>query len=165
MGTSNGMTDNNIRAIEQFLFHEADLIDQRSYTEWLKLYTDDCRYWVPLEEFQKDPKTTVSLIYDDRKLIETRVNRLGQPSMHAQAPHSRTLHVIGNIRIEHDSRDGKTMVRSNQLVTEYRQNNIRIFSGQVIHHLVASGDSFKISYKQINLIHSEGDNRGIPLIL
>ena len=157
--------DNTIRQVEKFLFHEAELIDQRAYSDWLALFTDDCRYWIPLEEGQKDPKTSVSLVYDDRKLIETRIRRLEHPSMHAQAPHSRTLHIIGNVVVEGKTDDGALIVRSNQITTEYRNNHIRIFSGRVTHHLEARGDSFEIAFKRIDLIDSEGDNRGIPIIL
>ena len=155
----------NIRKIELFLIHEADLLDRRQYYEWLSLFADDCRYWIPLEENQKDGKNTISLVYDDRKLLETRVRRLGKDSMHAQAPHSRTLHVIGNLVVTDDAGTGLVTVRSNQIVTEYRLNAIRILAGQVTHRLQRSGDSFRIAYKQINLIDSEGEHRGIPIIL
>lgn len=151
--------------VEQFLFHEADLLDRREHEAWLALYTDDCRYWVPLEEDQANPKQTVSLIYDDRKLLETRIRRLGHPRIHAQAPPSRTVHMVGNVVIASAGDDGKIEVRSNQIVAEYRQNQTRLFSSRVTHHLVPDGDSFQIAYKRIDLISSEGDNRGIPLIL
>ena len=165
--TGSIMPDQDIRKIEAFLFHEADLIDQRDYEGWLALFTDDCRYWIPLEENQTDPKQTVSLIYDDRKLIETRVRRLGHPRMHAQAPHSRTLHVIGNVTVDTSTSNDKSalIVRSNQIITEYRQNHTRIFAGRVTHHLEPHGDGYRISVKRIDLIESEGDNRGIPIIL
>jgi len=155
----------DIRNIELFLMHEAELIDKRDYSGWLALYTDDCRYWIPLEEDQQDARNTVSLIYDDRKLIETRVRRLAHPRMHAQAPHSRTLHVIGNIAVTGVDDTGQIEVRSNQIITEYRQNTIRIFAGRVMHHLRQEGGSYRIAFKRIDLIDSEGENRGIPIIL
>jgi benzoate/toluate 1,2-dioxygenase beta subunit len=157
--------DMNIRQVELFLFQEAELIDRREYSQWLALFTDNCRYWIPLEEGQTDPKTKVSLVYDDRKLIETRIRRLEHPSMHAQAPHSRTLHIISNVIVEGQQADGALIVRSNQITTEYRNNHIRIFSGSVTHHLYSHGDSYQIGFKRIDLIDSEGDNRGIPIIL
>ena len=154
-----------VRAIERFLIHEADLLDRRKYEEWLGLFTEDCRYWIPLEENQADPKNAISLVYDDRKLLETRVRRLGKDSMHAQAPHSRTLHVIGNLVVEAKDQNDMIAVRSNQIVTEYRHNTIRILAGQVLHRLKQQNDGFRISYKQFNLIDSEGEHRGIPIIL
>lgn len=152
-------------AVAHFLFDESDLIDARDYDAWLALYTDDCRYWLPLEEGQVTPRTVVSLIYDDRKLLETRIRRLSHPRMHAQAPHSRTVHIIGNVRTGGWTGDGKLIVRSNQAVVEYRQNRNRLFAGQVTHHLVPTDDSFRIALKRIDLVDSEGEHRGIPIIL
>ena len=37
-----------VREIEEFLYHEADLLDERRYEEWLELLTDDVRYWMPM---------------------------------------------------------------------------------------------------------------------
>ena len=152
-------------AIEAFLIREADLIDRRDFEAWLALYTDDCRYWVPLEEGQADPRHTVSLIYDDRKLLETRVRRLGHPRAHAQAPPSRTLHTIANVAVEPELADGPIVVRSNQIVAEYRQNRTRLFAGRCTHRLVPDNGSYRIAFKRIDLIDSESENRGIPIIL
>lgn len=152
-------------AIKAFLIHEADLIDRRDFEAWLALYTDDCRYWVPLEEGQSDPQHTVSLIYDDRKLLETRVHRLGHPRVHAQAPPSRTLHTVANIAVDPEPEGGLVVVRSSQIVAEYRQNRTRLFAGRCSHRLVPENDSYRIAFKRIDLIDSEGENRGIPIIL
>jgi 3-phenylpropionate/cinnamic acid dioxygenase small subunit len=149
-------------SMEALLFREADLLDQRDYSGWLGLYTPDCRYWLPLEEGQTSPRDTVSLIYDDRKLLETRIRRLSHPRIHAQAPHSRTVHVIGNVQYDGASEAGALIVRSNQMITEYRQNATRLFAGHVTHHLVQQGNELKISLKRID---SEGEHRGIPIIL
>lgn len=152
-------------AVEAFLIREADLIDRRDFEAWLALYTDDCRYWVPLEEGQSDPQHTVSLIYDDRKLLETRVRRLGHPRAHAQAPPSRTLHTIANVAVEPQPEDGQIVVRSNQIVAEYRQMRTRLFAGRCTHRLVPENATYRIAFKRIDLIDSEGENRGIPIIL
>ena len=152
-------------AVEAFLIREADLIDRREFEAWLALYTGDCRYWVPLEEGQVDPHHTVSLIYDDRKLLETRVRRLGHPRIHAQAPPSRTVHMIANVTVGPEPEDGPIVVRSNQTVAEYRQNRTRLFAGRCTHRLVRENGGYRIAFKRIDLIDSEGENRGIPIIL
>src|SRR5438128_1185353 len=36
--------------IEQFLYEEAALIDDGRFHEWLDLFTDDVRYWMPIRE-------------------------------------------------------------------------------------------------------------------
>ena len=34
--------------IENFLYAEAELLDNRRYEEWLDLFTEDCHYWMPI---------------------------------------------------------------------------------------------------------------------
>jgi 3-phenylpropionate/cinnamic acid dioxygenase small subunit len=34
--------------IEDFLYREADLLDERRYDEWLALLAEDVRYWMPM---------------------------------------------------------------------------------------------------------------------
>ena len=35
---------------EDFLYLEADLLDKRDYDAWLKLFTRDGIYWLPMDE-------------------------------------------------------------------------------------------------------------------
>ena len=44
------MTDNLLLGLEiaQFLYSEAELLDERRYDEWLALVADDIRYWMPM---------------------------------------------------------------------------------------------------------------------
>ena len=37
---------NLIREVEQFLYREARLLDERRFHDWLQLLTDDIRYWM-----------------------------------------------------------------------------------------------------------------------
>ena len=34
--------------VEQFLYHEARLLDERKFDDWLALLTDDIHYWMPI---------------------------------------------------------------------------------------------------------------------
>src|SRR5215468_12713383 len=67
---------------ERFLLHEARLLDEGKFDDWLALFTPDAWYWVPSEPDQDNPHDTVSLIYDDRRLLETRVRRLASPRIY-----------------------------------------------------------------------------------
>ena len=48
------MTDDRItrallrQEVEDFLYYEADLLDERRYDEWLALLAEDVRYWMPM---------------------------------------------------------------------------------------------------------------------
>src|SRR6202165_4505417 len=89
---------------EQFLIHEARLLDEARFDQWLSLFTSDAWYWVPSEPDQANPRDTISLIYDDRRLLETRVRRLASPRLYSQEPPSRTSRMIGNVTIEETGR-------------------------------------------------------------
>jgi hypothetical protein len=59
----------DLNRCERFLQHEARLLDEGQFDEWLALFTADGSYWVPSEPDQDNPHETVSLIYDDRRLL------------------------------------------------------------------------------------------------
>src|SRR5207244_12586907 len=81
---------------EQFLYHEARLLDTQQYEAWLELFTEDATYWVPLEREQKDPFETSSIIHDDRTLLGLRVKQARHPRAHARLPLARTVPQVGN---------------------------------------------------------------------
>jgi len=61
----------DVARCEQFFMHEARLLDDGRFDEWLALFTEDAWYWIPTEPEQQSPFDTVSLVYDDRRLLET----------------------------------------------------------------------------------------------
>src|SRR5919201_3097540 len=119
---------------EQFLYEEADLLDRGRLDDWLALYTEDARYWVPLEADQRDPFTTCSLVYDDRPLLEVRVRQTRHPRAHARVPPARTVHHVGNVRVVADDGHEATVV-STLILVEYRQERQRSWGARVEHRL------------------------------
>lgn len=140
--------------IEAFLVHEARLLDERRYEDWLALFTEDGWYWVPLEEGQADPKETVSLMYDDRRLLETRVRRLAQGKLHIQEPKSRTSRIVTNVSIDSRDDEGAT-VRSKFIVTEYRRGAQLTYAGTYFHRLARQDGQFRIAWKRVEIVNSE----------
>src|SRR2546423_859022 len=127
---------------EDFLVHEASLLDDGRFDEWLALFTDDACYWVPSEPNQASPHDTVSLIYDDRRLLETRVRRLASPRIYSQEPPSRTSRIISNVSVE-DAGANACTVRSKFPIIEYRRESQRIFAGPAVHRLALAGDAIR----------------------
>jgi 3-phenylpropionate/cinnamic acid dioxygenase small subunit len=99
----------DLHRCEQFLIHEARLLDDGKFDDWLALFTAEAWYWVPSEPDQADPHETVSLIYDDRRLLETRVRRLASPRMYSQEPRSRTSRIVADVTIEANDRSSCTV--------------------------------------------------------
>src|ERR1700732_4582614 len=90
----------DLHRCEQFLVHEARLLDEGRFDEWLGLFTADAWYWVPSEPNQANPRDPSPLMYDDRRLLETRIRRLASPRIYSQEPRSRTSRMIGNVTID-----------------------------------------------------------------
>jgi len=152
----------DVRRCEEFLLHEARLLDEGKFDDWLALFTLDAWYWVPSEPDQADPVETVSLIYDDRRLLETRVRRLASPRMYSQEPRSRTSRMITNVTLEDVERNSCT-VRSKFLMIEYRREQQRIFGGTMLHGLVLSGGRILIAWKRVNLVNCDAPLDGITV--
>ncbi|HZR60764.1 MAG TPA: aromatic-ring-hydroxylating dioxygenase subunit beta [Xanthobacteraceae bacterium] len=152
----------DLRRCEQFLLHEARLLDEAKFDDWLALFTAEAWYWVPSEPDQADPIETVSLIYDDRRLLETRVRRLSSPRMYSQEPRSRTSRMVGNVSIEDADRDACT-VRSKFMMIEYRREQQRLFGGTMLHRLVQSGGRVMIAWKRVDLVNCDAPLDGITV--
>ena len=149
---------------EQFLYHEARLLDTQRYEEWLDLFAADATYWVPLELGQKDPYETSSIIHDDRTLLELRVKQIRHPRAHARQPVARTVHNVSNIMLLRESADEVTVGSALTLV-EFRNEKQRLYGALVEHQLRRKGDTFEIVRKRIDLVNSEGELDGIAILL
>src|SRR5262249_50847346 len=49
---------------EDFLYHEARLLDERRFEEWLELFTADGLYWLPMDD-GTDPTLEPSILFAD----------------------------------------------------------------------------------------------------
>jgi 3-phenylpropionate/cinnamic acid dioxygenase small subunit len=149
--------DGNSRArFEEFIIHEARLLDERRFRDWMGLFADDGTYWVPAVQGQKSPFDEASLFYDDRDLMKTRVDRLEHPRIHVQTPPSRTVHLVGNVVIEEtDQAKSEFSIGSTFIMVEYRDDAQRIFAGRQSHRLRRHGDTFRIVQKRVDLINCD----------
>jgi 3-phenylpropionate/cinnamic acid dioxygenase small subunit len=141
---------------EQFLFHEAKLLDERRFRDWMELFAEDGSYWVPAVPDQQSPFDQASLFYDDRELMKTRVERLEHPRIHVQTPPSRTAHLIGNVTVEAaDEAKDEFLVGSTVIMVEYRDDAQRVFAGRQRHRLRRAGAGFRIVQKRVDLINCD----------
>jgi 3-phenylpropionate/cinnamic acid dioxygenase small subunit len=147
---------------ESFLVEEARLLDEGLFDEWLALFTDNAWYWVPSEPDQESPLTTVSLMYDDRKLLETRVRRLMSPRMHAQEPRSRTSRIVANVTLR-ERLPAAALVRAKFMMVEYRRGDQRLFAGTSLHELVRIGGGLRIASKRIDLVNCDAPMEGLVI--
>lgn len=143
-------------AAQDFLCHEAALLDKGRFDEWLALFDADAEYWVPMLWGQKSPRDHVSLVYEDKRLLTMRIIRLQHEATMSQAPASRTTHHVTNVRVLETGPEWT--VESALLFTEYRRGEERYFSGRVTHRLRPDNGGFRIRAKRVDLINADQDS-------
>lgn len=128
-----------VRAVEDFLYVEADLLDEWRLHEWLALFAEDGRYLVPsTDKPDGDPTRDLFLVQDDRFLLEQRVNSLLTRAAHAEYPHSRTRHLVTNVKAA-ENEDGQVEVRANFAVFRARNGAVDTYFGRYVHVLERGG--------------------------
>ena len=140
-------------AVQQFLFHEARLLDERRFDEWLALYAPDAEYWVPYAWQQDNPKDHVSLFYETVSLLRMRVDRLERGLSPLDSPPARVNHFLSNITVEPDF-----TARAYLLFCEHRRDDQRWFAGRSTWRLRPDGESFLIAAKRVDLLNADQDS-------
>jgi 3-phenylpropionate/cinnamic acid dioxygenase small subunit len=102
-----------LRSVEDFLYLEADLLDDRRFPEWLDLLHDDLEYSMPLRQNVQSseasreftvPGRDVLWFDEGRDSLEMRVRQLQTGEHWAEEPYSRVSHLVTNVRIvEHSA--------------------------------------------------------------
>jgi 3-phenylpropionate/cinnamic acid dioxygenase small subunit len=158
----------SIAATEQelvdFVYHEARLIDEKRFDEWLDLFTEDGLYYMPLTRDQPEGRTHNSLYYDDRLLLNVRIERLRRPSAYSQAEPSWCQHVLQAPRIE--SQGGEAAVlRTPYIYIESQGDRQDVFAAVAWHHLTTRTGRLKMQMKRIDLLNRNAALPSIQLFL
>jgi p-cumate 2,3-dioxygenase beta subunit len=153
--------------VEDFLFHEAALLDEWRLDEWQTLLTDDAHYLIPPnDDLDGDYRNSLFIIADDRERIRQRIIRVLDPNCHAEYPKSRTQRMVGNVRIL--SQDGDMVeVAANYICYRYRRyERVGQYVGNYRYKLVRKGSSFLIKEKKIVIQANElGQLGSVSIIL
>lgn len=119
--------------VEQFLYHEADLLDTWRLPEWLELFAPTGHYLIPAtDKPDGDPSRDLFLVQDDRFLLEQRINSLMKRSAHAEYPHSRTRRMISNVRVTGQG-DDLIGIAANFAVFRMRAGTVDTYIGHYEH--------------------------------
>ena len=148
--------------VEDFLFHEAELLDSWRLPEWAELYGNDARYEVsslsaesPLEA---DPSKSLFLIADDKEQLTLRADRLMKKTAHCEYPHSKTRHLISNVRVRENG-DG-LRAQANFVAYRTKGNRTSRYMGEAHYLLEENGEGFRIKHKRcvldLNTLNDQG---------
>ena len=96
------------RDVERFLYHEAELLDERRYDDWLDLIADDIRYYMPMRRNVKfghqDRENTsedseISWFDEGKATLAGRVRQINTGLHWAEEPISRVCHMVSNVQV------------------------------------------------------------------
>jgi len=133
--------------VEEFLYHEAALLDAWRLDEWLALFTADGRYLVPTTDLPDgDPQKDLVFIDDDMVRLRARVERLKSRHGHREYPSSRTRRFISNVQIKVE--DGDFVVTSSFLVYRFRLGESSPYVGWYEHTLKRVDGELKIHHRK-----------------
>lgn len=142
--------------VEDFLFFEAQLLDEWRLDEWQELLTEDARYLVPSNDCPKgDPRRSLFLIADDRARLDQRLLRIKSADCHAESPKSRTCRMITNVRIE--GIEGSLIrVAANFICYRFRRHGRTYpFVGSYRYVLRQAGGALRIKERKVILASEE----------
>lgn len=164
--------DKLVREVEQFLYREARLLDDRRFHEWLELFTDDVRYFMAgrSNRYPKSSKAIaildagryvqsdvtgddeLAILDEDKTTLAARVARLDTGMAWAEDPPSRTRHMISNVEVERCESEAEVKVYRNFLVYRSRaETEEDFYVGARQDVLRRAGGAWKIARRRLVL--------------
>jgi len=140
--------------VEQFLFNQSELLDEKQWAAYIELFSADGVYWMPATPEQTEWLDSPSIFVEDRRMMEIRMGRVTHPNAWSQAPQWGTSHVVGNVVIESVGVT-EISVRSRFQMMELRRDVTRHFAGTYRHKLQRVGDDFKIALQRVDLLNGQ----------
>jgi 3-phenylpropionate/cinnamic acid dioxygenase small subunit len=151
MATALGIS---LEQAEQFLYREARLADEHRYGEWEALWTEEATYWVPANGDETDPSRQMSIIFDNRARIATRVAQFNTGKRHSQTPPSRVRRIVSNVELL--EREGEeVLVGSNFIAVESRERGTQVWAGRAEHRLRVVEGELKMASKKVMLVDND----------
>ncbi len=166
--------------IEDFLYYEADLLDERRWDEWLALLTDDVVYFMPMRRNVKSGRHAahentregkdINWFEDDKWTLQKRVEQIATGVHWAEEPLSRVCHVVGNVRLI-DARPSaaaasEATVKSKFVVHQNRvQYESNLFIGKKTDRLRKVDGAWKLARREVILDQSVLLAKNLSIIL
>ena len=134
--------------VEDFLFREAELLDDWQLDDWVALFTEDARYVVPTTDLPEgNPQRDLVFIDDDITRLRARAVRLNSRHAHREYPWSRTRRFVSNVRVA-ETGNGELSVTANVMVYRFRSGEGAPYVGSVHYTLRRDNGELKIAYRR-----------------
>jgi 3-phenylpropionate/cinnamic acid dioxygenase small subunit len=139
--------------IEQFLYHQADLLDSKRWQDYIDLFTPDGVYWVPADPAHETWEGMPAIFAEDRNLMTVRMKRVLHPDAWSQRPNWATNHVVSNVSILKST--GEIQVKSRFHMMELRRDDVRHFAGTYLHTLKKTKNGFQIKLQRVDMTNAQ----------
>ncbi len=137
-----------IREVEQFLYREARLLDERRLHEWVELFTEDVRYWMSMRSnrypaeskaiglldqaqesaTERRQEEELAILDETKATLHARIARLDTGMAWAEDPPSRTRHMISNIEVEEGDTASELKVEEGDTASE-----LKVYSNYLVY--------------------------------
>lgn len=125
--------------VEQFLYSEAALLDERRYSDWLNLIADDIHYFMPIRRNVKfgdfarensNPEFEIAWYDEDKKTLDSRVRQLNTGVHWAEEPASRIRRIVSNVQVTEVQGDAVQVRCCFFLYQQRLQYEVNVFVGK-----------------------------------
>ncbi len=149
--------------VEQFLYYEAQLLDNRQFEQWLDILADDLHYFMPLRtnrgrremalEYSNEKES--AYFNDNKAFMKARIRKLRSGFSWSEDPPSRTRHIVSNVIIEEDLSNAIYRVNSAFILYRNRlERQVDVFAGErcdVLRRVEGGAQQFQIVSRKILL--------------
>ena len=142
-------------AVEHFLYRQADLLDSKKWQEYIDLFAADGMYWVPADPAHKTWDGMPAIFAEDKNLMTVRMNRVLHPDAWSQRPLWETNHVVSNVMIQKQAKNGDVVVTSRFHMLELRRDDVRHFAGSYTHHLKKTKSGYRIRLQRVDMTNAQ----------
>jgi 3-phenylpropionate/cinnamic acid dioxygenase small subunit len=150
------------REVEAFYTKEVELLDDRRFTEWLDLFADDVRYFMPIarnvafdrpeHEYTRE-RADANWFDEGKDDLSKRVQQIVGGDHWAEEPRSRTIHAVTNVNVA-EVRDAELTVHSRIIISQHRQDDdINTFIGKRV-DVLRRGAALQVAHRTIYLNQS-----------
>ena len=141
--------------VEQFLYRQAELLDEKKWQDWIDLFAPEGIYWMPPDASYKTWDGQPAIFAEDKDLMTVRMLRLLHPDAWSQRPLWETNHIVSNVSIRKIAKNGDLEVRSRFHMMELRRDDVRHFAGSYLHKLKKTKKSYAIALQRVDMTNAQ----------
>ncbi|MFV0526658.1 MAG: aromatic-ring-hydroxylating dioxygenase subunit beta [Acidimicrobiales bacterium] len=168
------MPADRVVELTQVLHHEAQLLDDGRYEDWLALLDHAVTYTAPIptdrlgarpDEGDHPDRATLRYFHDDLALLQVRVAKIRTGLAQTENPPSRTVRLVGTITVEPESPAGSHPVRSAFVLYRHRrQRQIEILAGHRHDTWRSTPDGWRLAFREVHFAANVLPTKSLSLL-